>query len=298
MTSSHRSDPLASPTDPPPAGVLTPARGTRRRTGMRHESHPPFGRTRAHITITAALVGSLAVTACSSTAPVAKAQPSIAVPVIDPGDGGVYAPKLDPASFAAVIDNPFMPFRVGSHWRYLGKAAGETETIDVTVTGNRRTILGISTFEVRDTVTVGGKLAEDTYDWYAQDSAGNVWYFGEAVTDYESGRPLVSPGSWEAGVDGGLPGIVMPAKPVVGSAYRQEFLAGKAEDMVKILRVGGSLKVKAASSTDVVTTQDWTPLDAKTVEEKSYARGIGKVHETKTAGGKATVELVDYKLGA
>jgi hypothetical protein len=61
-------------------------------------------------------------------------------------------------------------------------------------------------------VKEGGEVTEDTHDWYAQDIFGNVWYFGEytqALTD----TGWSTEGSWEAGVDGALPGIVMFADP-------------------------------------------------------------------------------------
>jgi hypothetical protein len=219
------------------------------------------------------------------------------VPVIDPGDGGAYSPQLDPAEFVDAIDNPFLPMPVGAHWRYEGESEGEIETVDITVTGDRKTILGISAFVVRDTVTIGGQLVEDTYDWFAQDQAGNVWYLGEEVKDYENGQVVSTAGSWEAGVDGALPGIVMPAIPVTNDVYRQEFYAGEAEDMMEIIDVGATLTVRAGAFDDVVMTRDWTPLDPGTVEEKAYARGVGKIREAKTVGGNSYAELVEYALG-
>jgi sugar lactone lactonase YvrE len=39
--------------------------------------------------------------------------------------------------------------------------------------------MGIKTVVVRDRGFTNGELSEDTLDWFAQDAAGNVWYFGE-----------------------------------------------------------------------------------------------------------------------
>jgi len=168
------------------------------------------------------------------------------------------------------------------------------EIIEIVVTGDRKTVMGISAFVVRDTVTIGGELAEDTYDWFAQDTAGNVWYLGEEVKDYENGVVVSTHGSWEASIDGALPGIVMPADPVVGDPYRQEYYAGEAEDMMLIIATAGPLTVRAGTYADVVATRDWSPLDPDVIEEKTYALGVGKISETKVAGGAGHVELVSF----
>jgi hypothetical protein len=217
--------------------------------------------------------------------------------VIDPGDGGTYEPHLEPSAFVDAIDNPYMPMPVGAHWVYAGMSDGETERIEITVTGERKVVMGISAFVVRDSVTVDGELVEDTFDWFAQDADGNVWYLGEDSKEYEDGEVVSTGGSWEAGVDGARPGIVMPASPASGHVYRQEFYPGEAEDMMQIIDVGTELVVPAGRYADVVRTRDWTPLEPDTVEEKTYARGVGKIREEKVAGGDGYADLVEVSLG-
>lgn len=226
------------------------------------------------------------------------AEVAAAPPVIDPGDGGEYRPAVDPANFVDVIDNPYLPFLPGSRWVYEGDSDGETERIEVVVTDERRLIMGISAVVVRDTVEVDGELVEDTFDWFAQDRDGNVWYLGEDSREIVDGEVVNADGSWEAGVDGALPGIVMPADPTPGAAYRQEFYAGEAEDMGEVLRIEGTASIALGQYSDVVVTEDWTPLEPAVVEEKWYAPGVGKIYETHTAGSSGTVELVDYTPGS
>jgi hypothetical protein len=224
-----------------------------------------------------------------------SAGPSPTTAVIDPGDGGNYNPEIDPADFVTAIDNPYMPLRPGSRWHYEGTSDGAQQTTDIVVTRKRNLVMGVSTIVVRDTVREEGSVIEDTYDWFAQDTTGNVWYFGEAVKDYENGKVVSTAGSWEAGVDGALPGIVMPAEPRVGDAYRQEYYAGEAEDMMKIVAVDGTARVPAgAYDGDVVVTHDWNPLEPDVIEEKSYARGVGRVVEKKIAGGNDQSRLVRF----
>lgn len=232
----------------------------------------------------------------SSSAPagpaVSTAASSLPDPVIDPGDGGVYEPLIDPAAFVTVIDNPYLPITPGATWTYEGTVDGATERVVVVATGETREIMGVTVTVVRDTVTIDGELHEDTFDWFAQDVAGNVWYFGEDVKDYENGAVVSTAGSWTAGVGGALPGIVMPAQPKVGLAFRQEKWDGEAEDMAEVIEVGGSQTVASGTYADVIVTRDWNPLDPEPVEEKTYARGVGLIFETTTRGGTGTTELV------
>jgi hypothetical protein len=257
---------------------------------QRH-AHPSF-------TLVALMLLSGLGAACGSSDSPTTGSASGAAAVIDPGDGGEYSPTLDPSDFVDVIDNPYLPMPVGAHWRYEGESDGKVETVDITVSGDRRLVLGISAFVVRDTVTIGGELVEDTYDWFAQDNAGNVWYLGEDVKDYDNGVVASTAGSWEAGIGGAMPGIVMPAQPVAGDVHRQEFYPGEAEDMMQIIDTAATITVPAGTFDDVISTRDWTPLDPDAVEEKAYARGVGKIREAKTAGGSGYAELVDYTLGA
>jgi len=215
--------------------------------------------------------------------------------VIDPGDGGDYSVTLDPADFVAVIDNPWMPFVPASRWVYEGGDGVEVEHIEVVVLSETRVVMGITATVVRDTVTVDGELVEDTYDWYAQDAAGNVWYLGEDSKEYEAGEVVSTGGSWEAGVDGALPGIVMEADPQVGDAYRQEYYGGEAEDMAEVVRTGEAETVTFGAFDDLVVTEEWTPLSPDVVEEKYYASGIGVVLEITVRGGSGRIELIEYR---
>jgi hypothetical protein len=100
---------------------------------------------------------------------------------------------------------------------------GTVQRVVVKVTHRTKRIAnGITARVVRDTVTEKGQLVEDTFDWYAQDRRGNVWYLGESTKEYENGKVVSTRGSWEAGVDGARAGIAMPARPRPGLQYRQE----------------------------------------------------------------------------
>ena len=223
--------------------------------------------------LTAAIVAACSADDDDAGATTTSAAAPDATPLIDPGDSGNYEPDVDPADFVAVVDNPYFPMLVGSRWVYEGEADGEAGRVEIVVTDESKTVMGIAATVVRDSVYVEDELVEDTFDWFAQDGDGNVWYLGEDSREIEDGEVVSTEGSWEAGVDGALPGIVMPAQPAVGDAYRQEYSVGAAEDMFEIIAVGGSFEVPTGSFEEVVTTRDWTPLEPEVIEEKSTRRG-------------------------
>ena len=156
----------------------------------------------------AATTGLPSVSTGTPTAPTETTAPPAGEPVIDPGDGGDYAPELDPADFVATVDNPYLPLVAGSHWTYEATSTdGPTEDNEVVVLDRTRVIAGITATVVHDTVTVDGVLVEDTHDFYAQDVDGNVWYLGEAVDNYdENGELADHEGSFEAGWTAPTPG--------------------------------------------------------------------------------------------
>lgn len=222
---------------------------------------------------------------------------AVVEPVIDPGDGGDHRPEIDPADFVAQVDNPYFPLVPGTRWVYEGTDDGETERIEVEVLTGTRTVMGIEATVVRDRVSVDGSVVEDTFDWFAQDAEGSVWYLGEDSKEIEDGEVVSTDGSWEAGVDGALPGIVMPGDPTPGDAYRQEYFAGEAEDLAEVVEAPASVEVAGHTYTDLVRTREWNPLEPEVVEEKTYAPGVGVVVEAKVEGGEGLVELVEVVAG-
>ncbi len=202
-----------------------------------------------------------------------------------------YNPVIDPARFVKTVDNPYFPLVPGTTQRYINTSdEGKRENV-VTVTASTKVILGVTCTVVHDVLSEGSKLLEDTWDWYAQDSDGSVWYFGEDTKEYEHGR-VSTEGSWEAGVNGAKPGIVMPAKPKVGEIFRQEYLVGTAEDQAQILALGEEVSTPAGKFSNCVKTQDWTRLEPGVMEHKYFAPGVGVVLEVMVEGGVERQELI------
>jgi hypothetical protein len=233
--------------------------------------------------------------ATGSGSPSASSSPSASPVIKIPPLRGPYDWTIAAANFVSTVDNPYFPLVPGTVLTYEGTSDGEREVITIHVTHETKRILGVTCVVVRDTVKVSGELKEDTFDWYAQDVDGNVWYMGEDTKEYENGKVSTTAGSWEAGVNGALPGVIMPAHPEVGLAYTQEHYAGEAEDKGKIVAVGERVTVPFGSFDEVVVTEDWTPLEPAVREHKSYAPGVGVVFEEIVRGGDGVLRLVEVR---
>jgi len=215
---------------------------------------------------------------------------------LSPLEGQGYDPVIDPANFVSTIDNPYFPLVPGTTFTYEGESDGESERNVVIVTHDTRTILGVTCVVVWDRVWVEDELQEETYDWYAQDSDGNVWYMGEDSKELGGGVVVSTEGSWEAGVDGAKPGIIMMAHPVVGESYRQEFYLFEAEDMARVLALDETASVPHGTFEHCLRIEEWTRLDPDVREEKYYAPGVGVVLETVVLGGTGRSELVSVTV--
>jgi hypothetical protein len=209
--------------------------------------------------------------------------------------------ELDPADFTLDIDNPYWPMVPGSRWVYSETdTEGTDEKVVVEVTDKTKMISnGIEARVVRDTVSEDGVPVEVTDDWFAQDRAGNIWYLGEHVTNYENGKVIGHGGSFEAGVDGAQPGIAMPANLEPGMSYRQEYYKGEAEDKGAVITIGEEQVGVPFGFFDegVLMTRDLVPTEPKVQELKFYAPGVGPVLTVHTNGAGGRAVLLDYSRG-
>jgi len=200
----------------------------------------------------------------------------------------VPLPEFDPGNFVSGVDNPYFPLVPGTTSMFISVLSHTSvETTLVTVTSDPKTILGIEATVVHEQVIVDGELVEDTFDWYAQDAAGNVWYLGEDTREYENGELVSTEGSWEAGVDGAEAGIIMLATPTVGATYAQEGAPGVAEDQAKVVRTDATVTVPYGSFSNAVQIAEWSKLDHGPRQIKTYVSGVGLVMESPRSGKQA-----------
>ncbi len=207
-----------------------------------------------------------------------------------------YEVTIDPADFLpadSVAGNTYFPMPVGRIMIYEGEDEGADILVVERVTDSVRYILGVACRVVSAREYENGSLIEDTYDWYAQDRSGNMWYFGEDSREIEGGEVISTSGSWESGVDGALPGIIMPANLFVGMWYRQEYYKGEAEDVAQILSLGQTQNVPLGNFSDCLRTLEYTRLEPGVEENKIYAPAVGLLRAEATRGGSGYEELTE-----
>lgn len=220
-------------------------------------------------------------------------------PAGNPSAGETYTVNVSAADFVQGVDNRYFPLSPGAKWVYEARLEdGTTERNEVEVSSETRVVNGVTAAVVHDTVFVQGQLVEETFDWYAQDKNGNVWYLGEDVNNYENGTLKDHKGSWEWGKDGALPGVIMWADPSkhLNETYYQEYYAGEAEDQGQVQSVSESLSVPFGSFDNAVMTYDTSTLDPNLKEQKFFAAGVGNIKEIDLATGEEVV-LIEFTPG-
>lgn len=204
----------------------------------------------------------------------------------------IVTPPFDPSAFVKGVNHPYFPLPPGRIYTYRNILKDTYELNTVEVTRDKKTILGVDITVVHDQVFIAdGSLGEDTFDWYAQDRQGNVWYFGEDTKTYDHGTLVTTEGSWEAGKNGAHAGIIMLANPQVGDVYKQEDAPGVVADMAKVIALDATASVPFGNFTNCIETTEWTPIEPGDRAHKFYARGLGIVLETSTRQGGERDEL-------
>jgi hypothetical protein len=205
------------------------------------------------------------------------------------GSCAKYAPPIPSAShFSKTIDNRYFPLPVGRTFLYRGAENGKREVDRMHVTRRTKLVAGITATVVSDNVyEPPPKLLEKTFDYYAQDDRGNVWYLGEDTKEFLAGGKVDRSGSWLSGENGAKPGLIMESDPRVPDSYRQECLSGEAEDLAWVVGRGGSKHL--------LRTLEFSPLEPSIVERKVYRPGVGIISEQQLSGGHETLELVRVK---
>jgi len=221
---------------------------------------------------------------------------SLALACAESPTAPAYDPEI-PSQWSASITHPLFPLTPGTSWEYSEATPEGLETITVEVLSVARKVNGVDVVTVHDQVFLDGELIEDTFDWYAQDVDGNVWYLGEDTEELENGVVVGTDGSWEWNVDGALPGIYVWADPAghVGEEYRQEYYEGEAEDWAVVVAVDETVTVPLGTFTGCLQTEDWNGLEgrAQTAQYKYYCPGVGVALEVSVDDPTARTELTD-----
>ncbi len=208
---------------------------------------------------------------------------------VAPAAPAATLPDFGAATFiaGAAIDHPYFPLLDNLTYIYEGSYEDEGETVverfELTVVGAGPTLLGVATTARRDRAFEDGLLVEDTFDYYAQDVAGNVWYFGEDVVNYrydEDGNLLGTDNesAWLAGENSALPGYAMPAALTPAFNYFQEFAPfDAARDQGTTLAADVELSLAVGDYSNVLAVLETNPGEPDAREIKYYAPGFGLI---------------------
>ena len=229
--------------------------------------------------------------------------------------GGLVEYPFDLAEFSTplLIDNPYWPLLPGARVVYFEESEDECIVNEVLVTSNTKSdfngvYAGLTARVVFDREWLdedcdGGRdvLLESTFDWHAQDDSGNIWYLGEDTTEFlyddEGGFVGTSKeGSWQAGEDGAVAGLIMLAQPAPGAFYQQEFYEGVAEDAAKVIGVDRKVTINLGDFDGCVITKEWSPLSPGSIEHKHYCPDFGLVLIEHAGGKSDAVEAVEIDL--
>ena len=203
------------------------------------------------------------------------------------------ADEINPGDFTVTIDNPFFPLPPGVTFSYRGNREGRKQRDEFAVTNNTIVIAGVTCRVVHDRVFLRGILQENTFDYFAQDRDGNVWYFGEDTEELDRhGNVVSTEGTWRAGLNGAQPGVIMEAHPQVNDHYFQEQAAPLAQDEATVLSLHATAEVPLAKFRNCLLTTEFTQLEPGNFEHKFYARGIGFVLSVVVKGGRERLALV------
>lgn len=210
---------------------------------------------------------------------------ALSLAIAQPVAAETVLPTFDAGNFTGnpVVTSPYFPVVEGQVRTYEGAPADEQFIL--TGVGAGPVILGIKTFTLRDRSFEEGLIVEDTFDYYAQDKSGNVWYLGEDVTNYIYDRDgnltgTNSSSSWRAGVNGALPGYIMPVDQTIGFNYYQEHApADDALDEGTTVALLPTFTAGGVTYSNVLQVLETSDLDPKARGFKYYAPGVGLIYE-------------------
>ncbi len=205
-------------------------------------------------------------------------------------EGWVDSFDLDECEFSSIGKNSYFFLQPGYQLILEGEEDGEAIQLIVTVLNETRVVDGIETRVVEEREAQDGELIEVSRNYFALCAPDNdIFYFGEDVDMYEDGEIVSHEGAWLAGIDGAMPGVIIPAKPEVGLKYYQEVAPGIAEDRAEILSLNEALDTPAGKFENVLKVEETTPLEPGVREYKFYAPGIGLIQDE-------DLKLVKYVL--
>jgi hypothetical protein len=191
-------------------------------------------------------------------------------------DGFQCVFEVDPSDWSATGRNDWFVLEPGYVLSYENER--KTATLVISVLDETKLVDNVETRVVEERETAYGKLKEVSRNYFAISKRTNdVYYFGEEVDEYEQGVLASNGGSWRAGVDMALYGLMLPAHPLLGAKWYQEQAPEVALDRSEVKALDKTVSTPAGKFGNCLETEETTPLEPDAKEKKYYAPGVGLV---------------------
>jgi hypothetical protein len=244
---------------------------------------------RAASTLAVLTLGPAVLTGCGAS-PAALGQAGI--------DGlTIPTPSPRPADFAGHTENPLFPLRSGTRWVYRQYTPTGFRTVLATVLPEQRDIAGIPTTAVRWQVHARARDRTAMIRWYAVDTAGNVWWFGQQVLPHTPRLDNLAPSSWLAGRDGAEAGLILTDPPRVGDGYLNAAQPGVVERRSTVVSITATVATTQRTFRHTVATRDLSTLEPLHSVQSYYAGGLGLVAQQDTVATSTSISLVRMRRG-
>lgn len=210
----------------------------------------------------------------------------------------IPTPSPNPTDFTGQAQNVWFPLEPGARWTYRQYLPTGYRTLLVAVLPDTRTIDGIATTAVRWQVRRrDGRAHTAMVRWYAVDTAGNVWWFGQRVARQSPRLDPLAPRSWRAGVGGAEAGLLLTATPRLGDGYLNARQPGVVESRSTVESIVATVATPTQTYRHTVATRGLSTLAPLHIVLSYYARGLGLVAQQDTKSVSTSLSLRRFTGG-
>jgi hypothetical protein len=181
--------------------------------------------------------------------------------------------------FLTIGKNDYFILEPGYQEILEGKEGKDFTRLVITVLNETKKIGNIETRIVEENESLNGQVIEISRNYFAFcPQTSSIYYFGEDVDIYKNGKIVDHSGAWIA-EGNNKSGLVMPGLVLLGARYYQEVAPGIAMDRAEIISINETIETPAGEFTNVLKTEETTPLEPLNKELKLYAPGVGLIKD-------------------
>ena len=201
---------------------------------------------------------------------------SVAAQIKSTGKAFTEAMMQDTCEFTSTWRNAYFILEPGYQLTLEDKTGGR---LVITVLNDTKKIGNVETRVVEENESKNGKTVEISRNFYGFcRQTSSVYYFGEEVDIYKGGKIANHEGSWIA-LGKNKAGIFSPGLALLGARFYSEIAPGVAMDRMEIISLSETKTTPAGTFSNCLKVEETTDLDAKDIEFKIFAPGIGIIQD-------------------